>query len=142
MWMRLLLRNDVAYVREPLYAIAPREPGHHNSYQNWRIALERELIYALNFRRRSGHLGSDHRLAARLSLLRRLWKMRLLQLADCGYHRKYRALRDGLAFMWQRPWPLDLSGVPDRALTWDDCDVASADGEHAIAGATHVMSCA
>ena len=53
MWMRLLLRNDVAYVPEPLYAIAPREPGHHNGYDNWRIPEEHELIWALNFRRRS-----------------------------------------------------------------------------------------
>ena len=39
MWMRLLLRNDVAYVPEPLYAIAPREPGHHINYENWRVPL-------------------------------------------------------------------------------------------------------
>ncbi len=127
MWMRLLLRNDVAYVPEPLYAIAPREPGHHNSYENWRVVREHELIWALNFRRRSEQLASGHRRLARLSLMRRLWHLRLLQLAACGYHRSYRALRDGLEFMWQRPWPLDLSGIPDRVLTWDECDVASVD---------------
>ena len=65
--------------------------------------------------------------------MRRLWHMRLLQFASCGYRRKYRALREGLAFMWQRPWPLDLSGIPDSVLTWDACDVASVDDEHTTA---------
>ena len=127
MWMRLLLRNDVAYLPEPLYAIAPREAEHHNCYENWRVAQERELIWALNFRRRSEQLGSGNRHLARLSVMRRLWQMRILQCGACGYHLKYRALREGLAFMWQRPWPLDLSGIPDSVLTWDDCEVASVD---------------
>ena len=140
MWMRLLLKNDVAYVAEPLYAIAPREPGHHHSYDNWGIAQERELILALNLRRRSDQLGIVLSHSARLSLLRRLWKMRLRQFAVCGYHRKYGALRDGLAFTWRRPWPLDLSDIPDKVLTWEECGVASLDDEQALAIASAARS--
>jgi hypothetical protein len=126
MWMRLLSRNDVAYIPEPLYAISPHEPGHHINIENWRVPEEHEMIWALNFCRRSERLGRNDRHLVRLSLLRRLWRMRLRQFAACAYHRKYRALRDGLAFMWHRPWPLDLRGIPDSVLTWDECDVGSA----------------
>jgi len=51
MWLRLLLKYDVAYVAEPLYAIAARESDHHNNYGNWRVRQESELIHELNWRR-------------------------------------------------------------------------------------------
>lgn len=125
MWMRLLLWNDIAYIPEPLYAISPHEPGHFINIENWRVPHEHELIWSLNFRRRCQQLGDGGHRNSRISLARRLWLMRLRRFAACGYHCKCRALREGFTFMWQRPWPLALNGIPDRVLTWDECDVGA-----------------
>lgn len=53
MWLRILLKYDVAYVGEPLYALCPREKGHPNSVVTWRIERERVVIAAINVARRA-----------------------------------------------------------------------------------------
>ena len=52
MWFRLMLRAPVGYVRECLFALYPREKGHHNRGVNWAIETEHETIHLINLRRR------------------------------------------------------------------------------------------
>lgn len=52
MWLRMLLEFDVAYIREPLYGLWPREKGHQNLGVNWKIEREYEQISLINLRRR------------------------------------------------------------------------------------------
>jgi len=80
MWMRLLVNHDAAYVAEPLYAAAPREVGHHNSFRNWNVREEHELIHALNFRRR--YYGREQGIEVALDPLQE--RGQLGALADLG----------------------------------------------------------
>jgi glycosyltransferase involved in cell wall biosynthesis len=119
MWLRLLLGNDAAYVAEPLYAIAPREADHQNSYENWRVHAEHELIHALNYRRRFGEVANPEATAAHRAITKMFWRMRLQALAACVRHVRPAAFYRGLAFCRERPRPLELVDIPDSVLSWD-----------------------
>ncbi|MEY4579248.1 MAG: hypothetical protein RL701_3951 [Pseudomonadota bacterium] len=116
MWLRLLLRYDAAYVREPLYAIAAREDDHHNSFTNWRVRAEAELIYELNWRRGF----ADDPVAGervRRQVARMLAKQRALQLAACARHRQFAALGEGLRFAASQP-PFGARLEADAVTDW------------------------
>lgn len=51
MWLRLLIRYDAAYIKEPLLKIGAREANHHNRVGNWKIKAQHELIYQLALER-------------------------------------------------------------------------------------------
>lgn len=118
MWMRLLSRYDVAYVAEPLYAIAAREVDHHNTYVNWKVRRENELIYELNWRRRyAGEPEAAER--TRRVIARMLYKQRAFALAACAKHGRWRALREGLQFVASEP-PFGARVLPDAVTTWQE----------------------
>ena len=117
MWLRLLLRHDVAYVAEPLIVAAPRGPATVNNSRNWRHRSQHELIYALNSARR---FPDD---PERVTKLRReitpmLWRMRLEEMAYCLWHGSWSAAANGVAFILRH---LDFAAGagPDRVLDWE-----------------------
>lgn len=102
MWMRLLARHDAAYVSESLFKAAAREQDHPNRTGNWRVREEYALIYKLNFRRRyplPSPKGNDVR--RRINAMLR--RQRMLNLAWCLKHLRFRALLEGLRYCWQKP---------------------------------------
>jgi hypothetical protein len=120
MWLRLMLAHDVAYVAQPLYAIATREAEHHNSYTNWRVRHETELIYELNWRRR---YRTDEAVGegVRRAVARMLMKQRARQLASCARHGKWAALRDGLDYVAEQP-PFGARLHRDSVTSWAELE--------------------
>lgn len=118
MWMRLLLKYDAAYLAEPLYAIAAREQGHFNSYTNWNVRREIELIWELNWRRR---FAQEPEVAERKRrvVARMLARQRWIQLAVCARHAQFSAVRAGLRFHIQRA-PFGVGLMADSATSWED----------------------
>ena len=116
--MRLLLRNDAAYIAEPLLRIAPREASHQNNPTNWAMRQEYELIYALNTTRR---FPNDPRSAAALrrEITPLLWRQRLWSLAWCAYHARFRAVLKGLAYVARNLSILSAQPI-DRVAEWED----------------------
>jgi hypothetical protein len=57
MWLRIMTHYDICYIREPLFAVWPREPGHINRGINWKIERESETIHWLNLRRKQEITG-------------------------------------------------------------------------------------
>lgn len=98
MWMRLAARWDVAYVREPLIAITPREPDHPYAFVSWELLEVTYDLHAVNIRRRDGD-GTEacRRALARAKRMRdRQW---LRSLAICARHGRWDLLREGLALV-------------------------------------------
>jgi glycosyltransferase involved in cell wall biosynthesis len=125
MWMRLLAKHDAAYVAEPLYGVSPREAGHQNTYTNWRVREEHELIYALNHRRRFVHDPSGPEATRnRRAMASMLWRARAQQLFACLRHGEARGLLRGLGYLRSRPSPLATDDVADCVLTWEDFERA------------------
>ena len=115
MWLRLLLRDDAAYVSESLYRLPPREAGHHNSARNWQMLAERELIYALSFRRR--YLADPTAAApVRRDMARMLRKSHLNRLV-CLRHGEHHGLSDGLKYLRDAP-PFGAGVHPDSVTEW------------------------
>jgi len=96
MWMRLLLKFDVAYIREPLIQIIPREPGHPLSRVNWEHLQNLEQLHRLNIQRRYAQDPKALRLALR-RLRRRRDRFWLWNLLLCLKNRDGRAFREGLS---------------------------------------------
>jgi glycosyltransferase involved in cell wall biosynthesis len=92
MWMRILLRADVAYINEPLYQIYPREADHVNRGVNWAILLEQHRIFTSNAVRRFRNEPEEQKRV--LLHLHRKYQMRLLR--SCLW-----ALRRG---RWRLGW--------------------------------------
>ena len=118
MWMRLACRYDAAYVAEPLYAIAAREVGHHNTYSNWSVIGEHELIYELNWRRRFANQPEAAE-RARRTIARMLYKQRAVALSACARHGLWPAVRDGLRFIAQAP-PFGARVLPNAVTSWSE----------------------
>lgn len=118
MWLRLLLRYDAAYVREPLYKCAAREVDHHNHYTNWNIQRERELIYELNWRRRylSDATAAER---SRRRIARMMYLDRARSLLACVRHARWQAAMDGLRFVAQEP-PFGARLLPQTATSWQE----------------------
>jgi glycosyltransferase involved in cell wall biosynthesis len=116
MWMRLLLAHDVAYVRKVLFRAAAREADHHNTYSNWRVRKEHELIYGLNLRRRFPR-DTDEARVSRPRTLKMLRKERERWMLACARRAQFGALLDGLRFAWNTP--LLASNEPDSVVSWD-----------------------
>ena len=118
MWLRLSLRYDVAYVAEPLYAIAAREQGHHNSYDNWNVRRESELIFELNWRRR---FATDPESAERVRrmIARHQLRVRALCLAACVKHGRWQAAKTGLSYVLQQP-PFGARVLPEAVTSWQE----------------------
>ena len=117
MWLRLLAKYDAAYVKDPLYAIAPREVGHHNHYTNWNVRRESELIFELNWRR-CFQFEPDIGEHARRSIARMLQRQRLSQFGACFRHLEMKGMRDGLRFFASQP-PFGAQLAADSVTTWD-----------------------
>jgi glycosyltransferase involved in cell wall biosynthesis len=118
MWMRLLLRYDAAYVKESLYAIAARELDHHNSYENWNVRKESELIYELNWRRRfANEPGAAEQ--ARRKIARLHYHQRALALAACIRHGRWKAAKTGVQYTLAEP-PFGARVEPDSVLSWPE----------------------
>jgi hypothetical protein len=118
MWMRLLLRYDAAYVKESLYAIAAREAGHHNNYENWNVRKESELIYELNWRRRFANEPSAGE-QTRRQIARLAYRERALSLAACVRHARWQAAKTGLQYILNEP-PFGARLLPESVLTWPE----------------------
>ena len=116
MWLRLASRYDVAYVAEPLYSIAAREVDHHNSYVNWNIRRESELIYELNWRRR---FASEPEAAERTRrvIARMQFQARAVALLACVRNARWQAAREGLKFIAQEP-PFGARVLQDAVTSW------------------------
>jgi glycosyltransferase involved in cell wall biosynthesis len=118
MWLRLASRYDVAYVAEPLYAVAAREVDHHNTYDNWNVRRETELIYELNWRRRfAGEPEAAERI--RRVIARLLYKHRSLALLACVRHARWKAVRAGLQFITEEP-PFGARVLADAVTSWQE----------------------
>lgn len=117
MWLRLLLKYDVAYVREPLYTIATREADHHNTYRNWRVRREAELIYELNWRRRYA-ADLEHAEPVRRRVAKMLNQLRRQHLLACVRHLQLASLRDGLKYIATEP-PFGARLLSDSATSWE-----------------------
>ncbi len=117
MWLRLLLRYDAAYIAEPLFRVAPREVNHHNTYANWDIRRQHELIYALNsVRRYPGNMIETIRLRRQIAPM--IWKMRCTALLVCLRHGRVKAFVDGLVFVFQR-LNSTVNATSDSVLDWE-----------------------
>lgn len=118
MWLRLAARYDVAYVAEPLYTIAAREVEHHNTYVNWNVRRETELIYELNWRRRFAREPESaervRRVIARMQL-----RARTTALLACVRNARWQAAREGLQFIAQEP-PFGARVLPDSVTSWQE----------------------
>ena len=132
MWLRLMLAHDVAYVAEPLYAIATREADHHNSYTNWRVRHETELIYELNWRRRY-RTDEEQGERVRRVVARMLMKQRAWQLAACARHGQWEALRAGLQYMAGQP-PFGARLLRDSVTSWPEVAALIAPDASAVDG--------
>jgi glycosyltransferase involved in cell wall biosynthesis len=101
MWMRLLLEFDAAYIREPLIRVAPREIGHHNNFTNWRVASERDSIYARNVRRRHPEGGPKaERLLRQVEVM--TFQDHVVSLISCLKHGKIGAFLRGVNYLRTR----------------------------------------
>jgi len=69
MWMRLALRHDVAYLREPLISITPRESDHPYAFVSWELNSILEDLHRTNLERRYG--SAPEELARALRVMRR-----------------------------------------------------------------------
>ncbi len=131
MWLRLLLKHDAAYIAEPLYAVSPRESDHQNTYTNWRILAERELIYGLNYRRRlASSCGTGATPPARRTLNRALWKTRAEQLFACLRHAEPRAFLQLVQYLRSKPFPLAVANEAESAGSWDTYERMAATPSH------------
>lgn len=100
MWMRLAARWDVAYMREPLISITPREPHHPHALAlvSWRLLEIVYDIHAVNIRRRDGDgTPACRRALSQLDLMRN--RQYLRSLAICVKHRRWRGVREGLVIV-------------------------------------------
>jgi glycosyltransferase involved in cell wall biosynthesis len=116
MWLRLLLRHDVAYVPEPLVQVAARDLNYrpHSSY--FSIRREQELIYVLNTARRyPGDAAAVGRLRRQIAPM--LWRIRLEALAYCARHLQWRAVAAGLRLM-VRQRDFASGTYPDAVTDW------------------------
>lgn len=103
MWLRLLIRYDAAYIKEPLLKIGAREADHHNRIGNWKIKEQHELIYQLALERLFPAQCEEARRvisACRKMVLRN----RLLWLAILLKRMSWRELWQGLGYC-ARPLP-------------------------------------
>src|SRR5712664_2732975 len=59
MWLRLAYLSDVAYVREPLITVTPREESHPYRYDSWDLLFWQFRIYVRQLRLWAKRLGPD-----------------------------------------------------------------------------------
>lgn len=98
MWLRLLTRNDAAYIAEPLIRIAARETDHHNYAGNWKVRAQYALIYRLNFFRRYPVPSSEGEVV-RHKINRMLSWQKWRQLAWCLKRMRWRDFASGLRYI-------------------------------------------
>jgi glycosyltransferase involved in cell wall biosynthesis len=116
MWLRLLLKHDVAYVPEPLVRAAARDLHYRPHSTYFSIRREHEVIYALNTARR--YPGEPAKVAQlRREITPMIWKLRLEALAYCAWHRNWRLVSEGLALLAGHA---DFAGgdLPDVVHDW------------------------
>lgn len=118
MWMRLLSRYDAAYVPEPLYIAAAREDDHHNTYTNWDVRRQYELIYELNWRRRFAAQPEAAERTRRV-IARMQSRMRASMLSACVRHGRWRAAQQGLQFIAAAP-PFGARVLPESVTSWQE----------------------
>ncbi|HTU63914.1 MAG TPA: hypothetical protein VMF89_35860, partial [Polyangiales bacterium] len=120
MWLRLAARYDVAYVAEPLYTIAAREVDHHNTYVNWKVRRENELIYELNWRRRFAREREPEPAERMRRVIARMqFRARTMALLACIRHARWQAAREGAQFIANEP-PFGARVLPDAVTSWQE----------------------
>lgn len=97
MWLRLLLRYDASYIREPLFQVAARELGHINRSGNWDVFDEYCRIYARNLYRRYSS-GEPRLMEVRCHVLAMLERARRRALLSCAKRLKIKSFLEGLRF--------------------------------------------
>ncbi len=103
MWLRLLIRYDAAYIKEPLLKIGAREADHHNRIGNWKIKAQHELIYQLALERLFP-VSSDESLQVIAVCRQMVLRHRLLWLVILLKRMAWRELWHGLCYC-TRPLP-------------------------------------
>lgn len=101
-WMRFALHYDVAYVREPLIGIVPRETNHDTSVRCWETLWQNEEMHRVNAQRRFA--DDPEQLRQLLSKIDALFQPLIIrQLLSCVKHRRGKVLRDGIRYVRSRP---------------------------------------
>lgn len=79
MWLRLELKNNIAYIPEPLISLAGREPNHPARPWNWNVAEEEDRILWLNLARRFT-LGSQERASLERHVTVVIWRRNIMNM--------------------------------------------------------------